>query len=261
MRKETQVGLLALAIFGTVVGCIALFLVLLPKSATPEPRTTGEDETVVVQEPTVAQSPSGNESPRIDSESPELTARADSAEEEIPPRPPLAEPARGGGKTNRVEKEDQSKAPLPEFDSFTSVQREGRLAKAKGQTSRETEPIEIIRAYLTEQLSPEESLKIQIYSDPILATFKRKRAVVLRVVYDIKDPMQTTTEDQLFLVQDWEVKDAVDFVTWRAKLERDLAIRAARIRAAQRAIAAMLAQQRAAQQALANQLSRRPGNC
>jgi hypothetical protein len=147
----------------------------------------------------------------------------------------------------------------PEFDSFRGEVPEARLDKRR--KSGETEPIEIIRAFLTEQLASGEVLKFRIYSDPVRAVFARKRAVVLRVVYVVQGPKETRTRDQLFLVQEGEVRQWIDFEAWAALMRRKLAVLAAQQRAAEQAIAAQLAQQQVAQQNLAGRLSQRPRNC
>jgi hypothetical protein len=69
----------------------------------------------------------------------------------------------------------------------------------------------------------------------------------LRVIYEIQSPKQTTSRDQLFLVQDGEVKQYVDYEYWIGQVRKALAILEAR--------------QRAAQQALASQLAQRPRHC
>jgi hypothetical protein len=123
----------------------------------------------------------------------------------------------------------------------------------------DTEPIEVIRAYLTERLAPGEVLKILVYSDPAPATFRRRKAVVLRVMYEVRGPEETKARDQLFLVQNGEVRSVVDFAYWLAQLQREVAAR--------QVVAAELQRQAALQsvaypqtplQALASRLSQRP---
>jgi hypothetical protein len=273
VRKETQLGLLAVAIVAAPVACGTLVVALCREPAASLPPDTGRAGLVDPQHP-ADPAPPKIEVARADRpaapdaveevsaevallpERPRLTAPA-----REPVRPPAAPtpPAKSPAAQSKTAKEP-APAPVqePEFNPFTGPAQKAQIVRERRPV--ETEPIEIIRAYLTEQLAPGEALKILVYSDPVPATFKRKKAVVLRVVYEVRGPKETKAKDQLFLVQNGEVKQAVDFTYWVAQLQRELAALAARQQAAQLVVAAQLQQQQTSQQALAGRLSQRPGN-
>jgi hypothetical protein len=112
----------------------------------------------------------------------------------------------------RVEQPIQEEPPSPEFDDFAPPSDALRVINRR--PSSQTEPLEIIRDFLTDRLASGESLKIGLYSDPQRIKFKKKSAVVLRVLYEVRGETTATPKDQLFLVQDTEVKQWVDTERW-----------------------------------------------
>jgi hypothetical protein len=281
MKTEMKLGLLAAGIVVALAGCCALVVALcLVPGSTDSPKAS-LTKTAALQPGSDARGarsqadweedragPDASEDGRREGDLPSRPRLQSPREEEFEPLPareevrPVPVQQRGPKQSSSSQQASavQPAQQAPEFDSFKAGVREARLDKQR--KSGETEPIEIIRAFLTDQLASGEVLKIRIYSDPIRAVYKRKRAAVLRVVYDVQRPKEPTrTRDELFLLQEGEVRQWVDFAEWAALMRRKLEMLAAQQRAAQQAIAAQLAQQQAAQQSLAGQLSQRPRHC
>jgi hypothetical protein len=144
-----------------------------------------------------------------------------------------------------VEQPNKEEPPSPDFDDFAQPSDAIRVINRR--PSNQTEPLEVVRDFLTNRLASGESLKIGLYSDPQRIKFKKKGAVVLRVLYEVRGETTAAPKDQLFLVQDDEVKQWVDTERWLTQ-----------VRLVQQAA---VAQERAMRQALATQLARRPTNC
>ena len=98
---------------------------------------------------------------------------------------------------------------------------EAQRAKAQivdQQRTDQKEPIEAVQDFLEGNLDANVSYQIRSYSGPQSVRFQRKKAAVLRVVYEVTDqPAGGATRDQLFLVQDGNVKQWVDFASWLAE--------------------------------------------
>jgi hypothetical protein len=164
------------------------------------------------------------------------------------PKNVQAEPAETVPETQRITLRQPVKDETtgPEFDPFQAPSPKNKIISQK-RKSAQTIPLEIIRDFLTDRLQAGENLKIWIYSNPQPVRIKRKKAMVLRVVYEVRSRQRTEPRDQVFLLQDAEVKHSVDTAPWIA-----------RFRQAQPALSG---EERAMQQALATQLAQRPVNC
>jgi hypothetical protein len=155
----------------------------------------------------------------------------------------------GGHATRRRRPEEQGARPAPS---------EGQHLPAR--KSEKSQPIEIIWTFLGVRRAAGEVFHIQVYSDLIATTFEDRDAVVVRVIYEVRGRGIVIVRDQLFLIQDEEVVQWVDFEVWLAHFQTTLAALAARQRGADRAHAARRARQWAARQAFATRLSQKPGN-
>jgi hypothetical protein len=158
---------------------------------------------------------------------------------------PRLEPPRADSARSVDDELAREESPRPEFDAVQVPGQDNHIVSKR--KSKQSEPLEIIRDFITDHLLSDQSLKIWLYSDPQRVRFQRQKAVVLRVIYDIRAPQKTTPQDQLFLVQANEVKQWLNTEAWLAQVQR-----------IQQTIAA---QERALQASLSNQLAQRPQNC
>jgi hypothetical protein len=112
--------------------------------------------------------------------------------------------------------------PFPAFAQRKVQEVEKPIAKIVNQPKSDAkEPIDTIGDYIEAQLDASLTFQIKTYSDPQSIRFKRKKAVVLRVIYQVNDEKKNAvTKDQLFLVQDGKVKQGVDFAAWLAQQQQ-----------------------------------------
>jgi len=240
MRKETQLGLLAFGLVGCLFCCAALLVALgsrnPPGSSDTAPRTrpdsSGIKATKNGRDVASASKGAGHvkaapkraeeedviepaEQPRgTDEDRPRLLLPSARSPRETPTAAAVA-----AEEEEKEEEERPAKAPAaaetqeePAFDPYARPPQEGKLEARRGKKlAAGAEPIEVVRAYLTDRLSPGESLKVDRYGEPVPATLQRRRAAVLRVVYAIHGQAETKERDQLFLIQDGEVKQCVDY--------------------------------------------------
>jgi hypothetical protein len=108
---------------------------------------------------------------------------------------------------------------LPDDKAAGAKASKTKVANEQKLTSKE--PIDTIWDFLEDNLDRSIDYEIQLYSNPQSARFGHKKAVVLRVIYKVSNQQGgADTKDQLFLVQDGQVKQWIDYVVWAAEQQR-----------------------------------------